>query len=87
MMLENELPNWLQYLLIALQLIGLAVFLYFIWPHFKAESWKEKFIDNKQAFSIIIVLILIFSFIYGIGLFFELLFPLERLDLPTDTSP
>lgn len=87
MMVENELPNWLQYLLIALQLIGIGVFFYFVWPHFKAESWKEKFIDNKQAFSIIIVFIMIFSFIYGIGAFFELLFPIDRLDSATQTRP
>lgn len=87
MMLENELPNWLQYLLVALQLVGLGIFLYFIWPHFKAESWRKKFIDNKQAFSIIIVFIMIFAFIYGVSTFFELLFPIERLDTPIDNAP
>jgi len=88
MMSETELPHWLQYVLIAVQLLGVAVFIYLIWPHVKAESWKEKFIDNKQAFSIIIVLLMIFGFLYGMGAFFDTFFPVERLDVaPAESTP
>ena len=87
MLTETELPHWLQYLLVGLQILGVIVFIYLVWPHIKAESWKAKFIDNKQAFSIIIVLIMIFSFLYGLGAFFDTFFPVERLDMkPIDSS-
>lgn len=87
MMFENELPAWLQYVMIALQFLALGVFLYFIWPHLKAEKWKKKFIDNKQAFSIIVVLLMVFVFLYGLGAFFDYFFPVERLDIaPVHTN-
>jgi len=78
-MTENELPTSIQYLLIALQLIALAVFIYFVWPLIKSEDWKAKFIDNKTARSIIIVFILIFIFVWGLGAFFDAFFPVEEL--------
>ena len=78
-MTENELPVTIQYLLIALQLIALAVFIYFVWPLVKSEDWKAKFIDNKTARSIIIVFILIFVFVWGLGAFFDAFFPVEEL--------
>lgn len=88
MMNEQELPTNIQYLLIALQLVALAVFLYFIWPYVKAEPWKKKFIENKQAFSIIIVMLMIFGFLYGLGAFFDAFFPVERLDVaPAASTP
>ncbi len=87
MMTEQELPAWLQYLFIALQLFALVVFLYIIWPHLKGEQWKKKFIDNKQAFSIIVVLLMVFGFLYGLGAFFDAFFPVERLDVaPTNSN-
>jgi len=87
MMTENELPAWLQYVLIALQFVAVAIFVYIIWPHLKAESWKKKFIDNKQAFSIIVVLLMVFAFLYGLGAFFDAFFPVERLDVaPTEQN-
>ena len=79
-MTETDLPVWLQYTLIGLQLFALVVFLYFIWPLVKSEQWKEKFIDNKTARSILIVFILIFAFVYGIGALFDALFPVETLN-------
>ncbi|WP_029407631.1 hypothetical protein [Thiomicrorhabdus sp. Milos-T2] len=78
-MTETELPLSVQYLLIALQLVALAVFLYFVWPLVKKEDWKAKFIDNKTARSILIVFILIMTFVWGIGAFFDTFFPVEVL--------
>lgn len=78
-MTESELPSSLQYLLIALQIIALGVFLYMIWPLVRSEDWKAKFIDNKTARSIIIVFILIFIFVWGLGAFFDYFFPVEEL--------
>ena len=86
MMNETEVPNWLQYAIIALQVLGVIVFLYLVWPHIKAESWKEKFYDNKQALSIIVVLLMIFGFLYGMSAFFDAFFPVERLDMPSIQS-
>ncbi|WP_373017056.1 hypothetical protein [Thiomicrorhabdus sp.] len=82
---ESELPSSIQYLIIGLQLIALAVFLYFVWPLVKSERWKEKFVDNKQALSIIIVFIFILIFVVGLGAFFDAFFPVERLDTPANS--
>ncbi|BBP45885.1 hypothetical protein THMIRHAS_12580 [Thiosulfatimonas sediminis] len=79
-MQENDLPLGIQYLLISLQIIALLIFLYFVWPLVKSEQWKAKFIENKTARSILIVFILIFIFVYGIGFVFDTLFPIQRLD-------
>jgi Kef-type K+ transport system membrane component KefB len=76
-MIETDLPEHIQYLLIALQIFALFVFLYFVWPLVKAEKWKEKFIENKTARSILIVFVLVFLFIYGMGAVFDALFPVE----------
>lgn len=65
---------------IVLQILALVLFIFLIWPHLKNEAWKEKFIQNKQAFSLLIVFILILAFVYGIGAFFDAFFPVERLD-------
>jgi len=78
-MTETEIPTSIQYFLIALQLIALGVFIYFVWPLIKSEDWKAKFIDNKTARSIIIVFILIFVFVWGLGAFFDAFFPVEEL--------
>lgn len=79
-MTETELPASIQYLLIGLQLFALTIFLYFVWPLIKQENWKEKFIDNKTARSILIVFILVFLFVYGIGYLFDTLFPVETIN-------
>lgn len=78
-MVETELPVGIQYLLIGLQLLALGIFLYFIWPLVKSENWKEKFIENKTARSILIVFVLIFIFVYGIGALFDALFPVQTI--------
>lgn len=75
-----ELPIWLEYTLIAVQIFAFGFFLWLIWPLVKGEQWKEKFIHNKQAFSILIVFILIFVFIYGLVGLFNWLLPPEILD-------
>lgn len=76
-MTETELPDNIQYMLILLQVIAAIVFLYIIWPNVKKERWKEKFIENKTARSLLIVLTLIFCFLYGLGAFFDYFFPVE----------
>lgn len=81
-MTETDMPNNIQYLLIAIQLIGAGLFIYLIWPYVRKEKWREKFIENKTARSIIIVFVLIFLFSYGLGAFFDAFFPVERLDQP-----
>ncbi|MGC9385322.1 MAG: hypothetical protein ACP5D0_00105 [Hydrogenovibrio sp.] len=65
---------------IILQLLALIVFILLIWPYVKQEKWKEKFIDNKQARSILIVFVLILVFSVGLSFFFDTFFPVERLD-------
>jgi len=62
-----------------LQLIVFIVFLVIIWPIIKKENWKEKFIDNPQASSILIVFILILIFVMAISVFFDTFYPLEPL--------
>ena len=74
-----ELPVWLESLLIALQIAAFLFFLWLIWPLIKGEQWKEKFIKNKQALSILIVFILIFIFIYGLTALFNWIAPVETL--------
>lgn len=78
-MTETELPLSIQYFLIALQLVALGVFIYFVWPLVKKEDWKAKFIDNKTARSILIVFMLILIFVWGLGVFFDTFFPVEVL--------
>ena len=86
-MTEEALPAGIQYLLIGLQIFALIVFLYFIWPLVKSENWKEKFIENKTARSILIVFVLIFIFVFGIGQLFDFLFPLQTLEGAPQTTP
>ena len=74
-----ELPAWLEGLLIALQVAAFFFFLWLIWPLIKGEQWKEKFIKNKQALSILIVFILVFIFIYGLTALFDWIAPIETL--------
>lgn len=74
-----ELPDWLNNSLFALQIFAVIFFLWIIWPLVKSEKWKEKFVDNKQAFSILIVFIIIFIFVWGLVWLFDLLI------LPTET--
>jgi len=65
---------------ILLEIVAVVGFLFFIWPHIRDEEWKEKFVHNKHAFSILIVFILIFLLIFGIIFLFDTFFPVERLD-------
>jgi len=69
----------MEILSIILPILALAFFLFLIWPHIKAENWKEKFIDNKQAFSLLVVFTLILLFVFGINIFFDTFFPVEIL--------
>ena len=78
-MTENELPLTLQYLIIALQIVALGIFIYFTWPYIKKERWKEKFIQNRTARSILIVFLLILLFTWGLGAFFDAFFPVQEL--------
>lgn len=79
-MIETELPTSIQILLITIQILAVGLFLYLSWPYIRKERWREKFIENKTARSIIIVFILIFIFMYGMGVAFDTFFPVERLD-------
>lgn len=64
---------------ILLELLILFGFLALVWPVIKKENWKEKFIDNRHARSILIVFILILVFVMAISLFFDTFYPLEPL--------
>ncbi|VAW49579.1 hypothetical protein MNBD_GAMMA03-344 [hydrothermal vent metagenome] len=79
-MIETELPTGIQYLLIAIQIVAVVLFLYLVGPYIRKEKWREKFIENKSARSILIVFVIIFIFTYGMGAFFDAFFPVERLD-------
>lgn len=72
-----ELPFWVQVFLIIVQVAAVVVFLWLIWPQVKNEEWKKKFIDNKQALSILIVFVLVFIFVYGMTAIFSWLYPVE----------
>jgi hypothetical protein len=74
-----ELPSWLEIALVAVQIFAVGLFFWLIWPLVKAEKWKEKFIHNKQALSILIVFVLIFVFVYGMMALFDWLYPIETL--------
>lgn len=65
---------------IFLQILALVVFIAIIWPSIKKENWKEKFIENKQAKSVLIIFVLILIFTLGVSTFFDVFFPIERLD-------
>ncbi|WP_019556182.1 hypothetical protein [Thiomicrorhabdus arctica] len=80
MMIEKDLPEYIQYLLIFVQLFAVGLFIYLVWPYIRQEKWREKFIENKTARSLIIVFILIFIFLYGLSSLFDAFFPIERLD-------
>lgn len=62
------------------EIVVLIIFLIIIWPHVKKENWKAKFIEDKHARSILIIFLMILLFTAGFGIFFDLLFPVERLD-------
>ncbi len=66
-------------LAIILQLAALILFIALIWGAVKNENWKEKFIDNKHARSLLIVFIIIFVFMTLTGIFLDRLFPIEYL--------
>lgn len=64
-----------------IELLILALFIAFIWPSLKNEEWKAKFIENKLARSILIIFVAVLLFSLAIGLFFDIFFPVERLDV------
>lgn len=68
----------MEFLLI--QIVILIIFIILIWPHVKNEQWKEKFIKDKHAKSLLIVFTLILLTSVGLGVFFDTFFPVERLD-------
>lgn len=65
---------------IILQILALVIFIALVWPYVKKERWKEKFIDNKQARTVLIVFVLILLFMLGLSFFFDTLYPIERID-------
>lgn len=75
-----EFPAWFEYVFIALQVFTFFFFIWLIMPLVRGEKWKEKFIENKQALSVLIVFFLVFIFIYGMVAFFEWLAPIETLN-------
>lgn len=72
-----ELPIWVNNLLFVIQIFAAIFFVWLIWPLIKGEKWKEKFIDNKQALSILIVFIIIFIFAWGLVWLFNILAPAD----------
>lgn len=66
-------------LVIILQVAALIFFIALIYPTIKAENWKEKFIENKQAKSVLIVFVLILVLMTLMGLYLDIFFPVEVL--------
>lgn len=66
-------------LVIILQVTALIFFIALIYPTIKAENWKEKFIENKQAKSVLIVFVLILGLMTLMGLYLDIFFPVEVL--------
>jgi len=65
---------------LVLKIFALFLFIALIWPHLKQENWREKFYENKQAFSLVIVFVMILLLVLGITFTFDTFFPVERLD-------
>lgn len=68
------------WMILLLQLLVLIVFIALIWPTIKKENWKEKFIDNRHARSLLIVFALILVFVMTISIFFDTFYPLEVIE-------
>lgn len=68
------------WVLILIQVIAVGLFLILIWPHLRKEEWKKKFIEDKHARSMLIVFLMIFLLSAAMGIFFEIFFPVERID-------
>lgn len=66
-------------LITVIQILAFALFIYLIYPAVKSENWKEKFIENKHAKSMLIVFILIIGFMALMGLFIDTFLPVEVL--------
>lgn len=66
-------------LITIIEILALVFFIYLIYPAIKAENWKEKFIENKHAKSILIVFILIIVFMTLMRLYLDTFFPVEVL--------
>jgi predicted permease len=74
-----ETPGWVTALLIFVQIAAVVGFAWLVWPMIRDEKWKEKFIKNKQALSLIIVFVLIFLFIFGMTAVFDIFFAPQTL--------
>ncbi len=66
-------------LILILQFLAFAIFVALIFSLVKSENWKEKFIDNKHARSILIVFILILALTTLMGVYLDTFFPVEIL--------
>jgi len=65
---------------VVLQILAIVVFLFLVWPHIKKEKWKEKFIDDPQARSILIAFVLVLVLVVGVSWSMDAFFGAERLD-------
>ena len=66
-------------LAIIAQILAISVFIVLIYPTIKKEKWKEKFIDNKHARSVLIVFVLIILLTTLMGLSLDTFFAVEVL--------
>jgi len=64
-------------LVFIIEILALVFFIALIYPTIKAENWKEKFIENKHAKSILIVFVLIIGLMTLMGLYLDTFFPVE----------
>ncbi len=67
-------------ILLVLAKIGAVFgFIFLIWPLVKAEKWKQKFIENKHAKSLLIVFILIAILSVTSALYIDLMWSVDTL--------
>ncbi|HID00183.1 MAG TPA: hypothetical protein EYP05_02425 [Piscirickettsiaceae bacterium] len=76
-MLNEELPRWLDW---GITLIAVASFFFFLWfmkPMIMHKEWKEKFYDNKVAWTLIILSIIVFLLMFAMGAWVDTYFGVE----------
>lgn len=76
-MLNEELPRWLDW---GITLIVVAFFFFFLWfmkPIILHSEWKEKFYDNKVAWTLIILSIIAFLLMFALGVWVDTFFGVE----------
>jgi heme/copper-type cytochrome/quinol oxidase subunit 2 len=66
-------------LIIIFQILAFITFITLIFYAVKNENWKEKFFENKQARSILIVFTLILVLTTLMGIYMDVMFPVEVL--------